>query len=120
MFYRDYSVTMANLTCIRDTWFGYLTPTILRKMLSGMSEECLIDSFQEGAVEVSDCTVRQAVQHLIESIVHNKFRASIVTEFNTALLQTSSTNLLASLFRESSSFIDQLSAMVETITGAHF
>lgn len=39
-----------------------------------MSEECLIDFLQDGAVEVSDGKFRQATQHFIEFIVQEKLQ----------------------------------------------
>lgn len=53
---------MVDLNHILDTHFGHLTPTRLRNKLAGMDEECFIDLLQEGEVEVSEGTVRQAAQ----------------------------------------------------------
>lgn len=68
---------MADYTPILATPFVHLTSTQLRNMLTGMSEEFLIASLQDGAVEVSDGTFRHAAHPLIEFVVPDKLRDSL-------------------------------------------
>lgn len=58
-------VTRTYLKCIMDIQSGHISPTRLRNMLRSMAEEFLIDSLQDGAVEVSNGTVHQPAGHLI-------------------------------------------------------
>lgn len=81
-----------------------------------MDEEFLIDFLHDGAVEVSDGTVRQPTQQFIESIMPEKLRDSLSAELHSALRQIATTNHLGSHFSESSSFIDSVSEMIKTIT----
>lgn len=104
-----------DLTRIIDMQLAHISTTPLRKMLVRMIKECLIYSLQNGAIEVSDGMVRQAAQHLIESIVHEMVRALVVAELHTALQHTATTNHPASRFLETSSFFYPVYDMVNTI-----
>lgn len=83
---------------ILDIYFGHLTITRIRDMLYSMYQECLIDSLQDGAVAVSDGTVRQVAQNVIKSIVHEKRLGSVLAKLHTTLLHTATTKDLASRF----------------------
>lgn len=75
-----------------------------------------MESLQGGADEVSDGTVLRVAQSSMELFLHEKLRASVVVRLHTLLRKTATTNHLASLFAEWSSFIHTVSHILKTIT----
>lgn len=75
---QDDFVTRTEFKRIINIKLVHVPLTSLSDMLSSMTEESFMDSLHDGAVEVSESTARQSAQNVIESIVNEKLRASII------------------------------------------